>query len=160
MLRNLGLVTGVLVLAGCSALPQWVGGTRAPVRASAPVGDPLPLPTPELQAPPPQAGARTPEALDTTTAAQKAAATAAPAPAGAASLGKVTVSLGDPTLPGFWLRSSLVSAPTPGMIKTAGGQTVQVDLLPGEGAAQLSLAGFRALGLGLTDLPMVDVYPR
>ncbi len=45
-------------------------------------------------------------------------------------------------------------------MKTWGGTSVQVDLLPGEGGAQLSLAAFRALGLGLTDLPEVTVFTR
>ena len=36
----------------------------------------------------------------------------------------------------------------------------QVDLLPGTGGGLLSLAAFRALGLGLTDLPEVTIYAQ
>lgn len=142
-----------VLLAGCGALPSLRGAApAAPVVA--------PLPSPELAAPPPPVGARTAEALDTTTPAQRAAATAAPEPAGDQALGKVVVALGNVTEPGFWLRSALVSVARPGQVVTAGGASVQVDLLPGAGAAQLSLAAFRALGLGLTDLPEVMVYAR
>ncbi|WP_040671554.1 hypothetical protein [Rhodobacter ferrooxidans] len=149
MIRALGLVLGLSLLAGCSALR----GPQVP-------DVPEPLPSPELAAPPPPAGASSAEALDTTTPEQRAAALAAPAPAADAALGKVVVALGKVTEPGFWLRSALVSAARPGTVVTASGASVQVDLLPGEGAAQLSLAAFRALGLGLTDLPEVTVFGR
>lgn len=97
--------------------------------------------------------------LDTTTPAEKAAALAAPATG--AELGRVVVSLGNPAEPGFWLRSALVSAPRPGTVRLASGATAQVDLLPlAGGGAQLSLAAYRALGLGLTDLPQVTVLGR
>lgn len=158
MLRGLTILGGCLLLAGCADLKMPQFGKRSAAPQSA-ISDPLPLPTPELSAPPPKPGATTAEALDTTTPEQRAAVTATPAAAGG-SLGTVVVTLGDPTTPGFWLRSSLVSAPEPGMIKTAGGVTVQVDLMPGEGAAQLSLAAFRAAGLSLTDLPTVEVLKR
>lgn len=112
-------------------------------------------------APPPPRGARTAATLDTTTAAQKAAALAPPpAPAGERELGKVAVSLGNPAEPGFWLRSALVKAAGPGRVTTAAGASLAVDLIPGEGAAQLSLPAFRALNLPLTDLPMVTVLAR
>jgi hypothetical protein len=159
MKRAIPLFLALAVLvSGCGngLKPGLFGRTPAP-----PATEPdEPVLTPELSAPPPPAGAVTVEALDTTTEAQRAAATATPAPEGDAALGKVVVSLGDVTQAGFWLRSPLVAAARPGLVKTAGGQTVQVDLLPGEGAAQLSLAAFRALGLGLTDLPEVTVYGR
>lgn len=158
MLRGLMILGGCLLLAGCADLKMPQFGKRPSAPQSA-ISEPLPLPTPELSAPPPKPGARTVETLDTTTDEQRKAATAATVPAGG-SLGKVVVTLGDPTTPGFWLRSSLVSAPVPGVIRTAGGVTVQVDLMPGEGAAQLSLAAFRAAGLSLTDLPTVEVLKR
>lgn len=104
-------------------------------------------------------GARTAAAFDRTTPAERAAAVAAPATG--APLGQVVVSLGNPAEPGFWLRSSLVSAPRTGTVRLASGASVQVDLLPPSGsAAQLSLAAYRALGLGLTDLPQVTVLGR
>jgi hypothetical protein len=45
-----------------------------------------------------------------------------------------------------------------GRVVTASGASANVDLLPGDGAASLSLSAFRALGLGLTDLPEVTIY--
>ncbi|MGP3697320.1 hypothetical protein [Rhodobacter sp. NSM] len=96
------------------------------------------------------------ESYDRATEADRRAALA-PQPVGAA-LGKVTVALGAPTEPGFWLRSALVSGEQPGRVEVEGGRSVAVTLRPGEGAAQLSLSAFRALGLGLTDLPVVTVY--
>ena len=105
-----------------------------------------------------RAGGATATALDTTTAAQKQAALAAPAASGERQLGKVAVSLGSPAEPGIWLRSALVKAPGKGRVVTASGTSVAVDLLAGQGAAQLSLAAFMALGLSLTALPEVTVY--
>ncbi|MFN4153607.1 MAG: hypothetical protein ACK4HF_03045 [Paracoccaceae bacterium] len=96
--------------------------------------------------------------LDTTTEAQKQAALAAPAASGERALGKVSVSLGSPAEPGIWLRSALVAAPGKGRVVTASGQSVAVDLLPGQGAAQLSLPAYVALGLSLTALPEVTVF--
>lgn len=148
-----------LVLSGCAVLPFGKGREAPPPSAAeAAAPDPAGITRP---APRPPAGARTAAALDTTTAAQKAAALAPPpAPAGERELGRVQVALGNVTEPGFWLRSSLVTAPGQGRVLVAGGQSLAVDLLPGEGAPQLSLAAFRALGLGLTDLPTVTVFGR
>lgn len=99
-------------------------------------------------------------ALDQTTVEERAAALAAPAASAERSLGKVSVSLGSPAEQGFWLRAGVVTSAGKGRVVTAGGQSVAVDLIPGEGAAQLSLAAFRALGLSLTDLPEVSVYAQ
>ena len=95
--------------------------------------------------------------LDSTTAAQKAAALAAPAGGGHV-VGKAVVALGNPAEQGFWLKSALIVMAGKGHVVTETGASIAVDLLPGEGAAQLSLAAFRALGLGLTDLPEVTIY--
>jgi hypothetical protein len=78
--------------------------------------------------------------------------------AGARELGKVTVALGSPAEPGFWLRTALVTAPGKGKVVTASGASVAVDLQPGSGGALLSLAAYRALGLALTDLPEVTIF--
>jgi hypothetical protein len=102
--------------------------------------------------------ARPAAALDTTTPAERAAALAAPD--AARRLGEVAVALGNPAEPGFWLRSALVTAPGEGTVRLADGRSVQVELRPGAGAAQLSLAAYRALGLGLTELPRVTVLAR
>lgn len=109
-----------------------------------------------IKAPP--AGARTVAALDTTTAAQKAAALAPPKPPSERALGKTAVALGNVTEPGFWLRSALVKTPGSGRVVTAKGAEIAVDLIPGTGAAQLSLSAFRALNLPLTDIPEVSIF--
>lgn len=130
----------VLVLSSCGAIDRvrdrWSGGD-APEPAAA--------------------GAQTAAALDATTQADKAAALSAGGKGGT-SLGQVVVSLGSPSEQGFWLRSALVSAPAKGRVVTDQGASIAVDLLPGTGAAQLSLPAFRALGLPLTGLPQVTVY--
>lgn len=105
-----------------------------------------------------QAAARSPDSYDLTSDAERQRALNAPADAGAKRLGAVVVVLGNPGEPGFWMRSSLVNQPQKGRVETADGQSVAVDLLPGAGGAQLSLAAYRALGLTLTDLPQVTVY--
>ena len=97
-------------------------------------------------------------ALDTTSAAEKAAAVGAPKTDTARELGRVVVGLGSPAEQGFWLKAPLIAAAANGRVVTADGKSVAVDLIPGSGAALLSLAAFRALGLGLTDLPEVTVF--
>ena len=106
----------------------------------------------------PLGGAQSAAALDQTTQAEKAKATATPANSAGRDLGSVVVALGSPAEQGFWLRSTLVSVPTSGRVVTAAGTSVNVDLQPGTGAALLSLAAYRALGLGLTDLPEITVF--
>ncbi|OYX17896.1 MAG: hypothetical protein B7Z04_13655 [Rhodobacterales bacterium 32-66-9] len=134
-----------LAMSGCALLRQMAEGPAGPAPAVS-AGDPGP------------AGARSAAALDTTTARDRAVALAAPAQAGERALGKVVVALAPPAKPGIWLSSPLVTAVAPGRIVTAAGKSLAVELRPGTGGALLSLAGFRALGLGLTDLPEVTVY--
>jgi hypothetical protein len=141
-------------LSGCAVLerlsPRDAVVTPAPAEAAASVATPAPAPV--------LGAGRSAAALDTTTDAQKQAALSAPAASGERALGKVAVSLGSPAEPGIWLRSALVTAAGKGRVVTAAGQSVAVDLLPGQGAAQLSLAAYMALGLSLTALPEVTVY--
>ena len=145
------LTLALTATSGCAVLDRLNPAPAAQPSAAAEA--------PVAAAPAPVLGAgNTAAALDTTTDAQKEAALAAPATSGERSLGTVAVSLGSPAEPGIWLRSALVSAPGKGRVVTASGQSVAVDLLPGEGSAQLSLAAFRALGLSLTALPEVTVY--
>ena len=139
-----------LSLTGCGMIDRF-----KPAPKPAPIVVPV-APTVVL---PPMGQGQTAAALDQTTAAEKAAATAAPS-GGERSLGTAVVGLGSPAEQGFWLKSSLIAAPAKGRVATATGATVNVDLLPGTGAALLSLAAFRALGLGLTDLPEVTVYAQ
>lgn len=100
-------------------------------------------------------GGQSAAALDAVTEAQKAAAVAAPN-AGQV-LGIVSVALGSPAEQGLWLKSNLVAAPSKGRALLPNGAGVNVDLLPAAGGATLSLSAYRALGLGLTDLPQVQV---
>ena len=134
-----------LTCSGCAVLNR-----ATPVVA--PVATPAPEMTPLVVAG--QAAA----ALDTTTSAEQAAALAQPAAISEADLGLMVVALGSPAEAGFWLSAGAVSTPGKGRVVTAGGQSVAVDLRPGTGGALLSLAAFRALGLGLTDLPEVRVF--
>ncbi|MGQ0564162.1 MAG: hypothetical protein ACT4OK_03700 [Gemmobacter sp.] len=147
----------LLLLAACANGP-FAGLRRDPPVET--VAAPPPA-SPVTGVPVPVAGATTAAALDTTTEADKAAALAPPpAPAGERSLGTTAVALGNPAEPGFWLRSSLVTAPGAGRVAVAGGASIAVDLIPGTGSAQLSLPAFRALNLPLTALPEVTIFAR
>lgn len=109
----------------------------------------------------PPSGARTPASFDTTTTEERTAAMAAPAQ-GSRILGTTIASLGAPAEPGFWLRTPLVTAITPGRVThAASGATLRVELRPSGGASgsgsQLSLPAFRAMNLPLTGLPELRV---
>ena len=137
-----------LSLSGCGVMDRL-----KPAPKPAPVAAPVAAVLPAMGA------GQTAAALDQTTAAEKAAAKA-PAAGGERALGKAVVALGSPAEQGFWIKSALIAAPGKGRVVTASGATVNVDLLPGTGGGLLSLAAFRALGLGLTDLPEVTVYAQ
>ncbi len=104
-------------------------------------------------------GGQSAAALDGATEAEKAAALRAPddVPGAGQVLGMVTVSLGNPNEAGLWLKSNLVTAPRSGRVVLADGRGVNVDLWPTTGGASLSFSAYRALGLGLTELPQVQV---
>ena len=125
-------------------------------RVANPAPPPVAAPIPAAIAP--MGVGQAAEDLDKTTAADKAAAVALSAGAGARELGRVVVGLGSPAEQGFWLKSPLIAGAAPGRVVTEGGKSVAVDLIPGTGAALLSLAAYRALGLALTDLPEVTVF--
>jgi hypothetical protein len=155
------ILVPALALAACG-LP----GTRVSAPPAEGVAAPDDMPRPRAR--PDAATANAPaiggtasrpaEAFDTTTEAERVAATA---PSGAGRvLGTVTAALGNPAEPGFWMLTALVDAPQPGVVRLPSGATAQVELRPGSGAALLSLAAFRALGLGLTDLPQLTVETR
>lgn len=143
-----------LGLSGCGVVDTLRSGPVPDSGRAAPA--PAVAAAPTTQRLPGMAGGQSADALDTTSAAERAAALATP-PAGGAVLGKVRVSLGNPAETGFWLQGGIVTAAGKGRVTAASGQSVAVDLRPGVGAAQLSLPAFRALGLGLTDLPEVTV---
>jgi hypothetical protein len=149
-MRIIVLVTvALLPLSGCglfnasapAAAPPPPVEDAAPATAIAPLGT----------------GAATAEALDQSTPEEVAAATAPPA-GGERELGTVVVALGSPAEQGFWIKTPLAVVAGKGRVETADGKSVNVDLQPGTGGALLSLAAFRALGLGLTDLPEVTVF--
>jgi hypothetical protein len=108
----------------------------------------------------PVAGAQSADVLDQSTPSEIAAATAAPVLGAERNLGSVVVALGSPAEQGFWLRSGLVTTLSKGRVVTAAGKSVNVDLQPATGAALLSLAAYRELGLSLTDLPSLTVYTK
>jgi hypothetical protein len=125
-----------------------------PAAAPAPTDSPLPA-----------AGGASAEALDTTTEEERQAAVAGGTSGGGASLGTTVASLGNPAEAGFWLKTPLVQAETPGRVVFPGtGQAVEVELRPSGaepgGGSQISLAAMRALGAPLTGLPEVEVFRR
>lgn len=152
-------VTGcALLLAGCADLPFDQGEPQVvtPVETTETV-DPL------SEAAPPPTNAVTVEQFDTTTAAERAAAAETPAAATETQLGTVIATLGNPTDPGFWVKTALVSAPRAGRLQDpATGASVQVELRPLDAESdtdgQTSLAALRTLGVPLTGLPELQVY--
>jgi hypothetical protein len=151
MKRNLVIPALVaLGLSGCGLMDRLKPAAK-PEPIVAPVEAPVVLP--------PMGAGQSAAALDQTTAAEKAAAVA-PVVGAERALGTVVVGLGSPAEQGFWIKSPLIAAPGKGRVALASGATVNVDLLPGTGGALLSLAAFRALGLGLTDLPEVTIYAQ
>ena len=142
-------VLASFALSGCAVFDKMQRPKAPAVQIVAPVEPAVTLPA--------LGAGQSAAALDQSSAAEKAAAVAEPA-SGARVLGKAVVALGSPAEQGFWLKSALVVTAGKGRVVTAGGASVNVDLIPGDGAALLSLAAFRALGLGLTDLPEVTVY--
>jgi hypothetical protein len=149
------LIVGFSSLTACGVMNRVLGRDPGVAAAAGPVD---PAADAGLTLSKPLGGAQSAAALDQTTDAEKAIATAAPVQRGERDLGAVVVALGSPAEQGFWLRSALVTSPGKGRVVTAAGQSVNVDLQPGTGAALLSLAAYRALGLSLTDLPNVTVY--
>jgi uncharacterized protein YceK len=140
----------LLPLSGCALMKNLTApavGAPPPVEAAAPLTAIAPMGT----------GAATAATLDQSTPEQVAAATA-PVANGARELGRVVVALGSPAEQGFWIKTPLAVVAGKGRVVTADGKSVNVDLQPGTGGALLSLAAFRALGLGLTDLPEVTVF--
>lgn len=144
MQKALILMSVALGLSGCAMMKKPVAAV--PEAAVAPMVRPVI-----------GAGASA-AALDQTTEAERAAAVAAQPAGGERALGAAVVALGSPAEQGLWVKSPLVVAKGKGRVVTEGGASVAVDLLPGSGAASLSLAAFRALGLELTDLPEVTIY--
>ncbi|WP_293573203.1 hypothetical protein [Phaeobacter sp.] len=72
-------------------------------------------------------------------------------------------SLGDPSQPGLWMETSLVSTPQRARLVSARGTEAIVTLRPSAGTAgagsRLSIDAMRALGLPLTELAELQVLP-
>lgn len=165
----------VAMIAGCAPLasvpdapaPQENGEMQTSAGAPRPQARPSSLNTSVPKPPPPPKSARTVEQFDTSTAAERAevvkAAAKPPEEAVERALGSTIATLGDPTDPGFWLATPLVSEASEGRV-TYGSKTVLVELRPIDGPAtagsRLSLPAMRLLGAPLTGLPEVKVFKR
>ncbi|MFW8637188.1 hypothetical protein [Cribrihabitans pelagius] len=72
-------------------------------------------------------------------------------------------SLGDPSVPGMWMETPLVTSEQQARVRSARGSEAVVTLKPAVGAAtagsRLSIEAMRALGLPLTELANVQVLP-
>lgn len=156
----LGLTMG---LGGCSQVGGFFGAPSDGVVSGPPEGAIRPVPRPDGEAAVPLEGATTVEEFDTTTTEQRAAATA-PVARPERELGTMVASLGDPTDPGFWAKTSLVGMVQEGrLVYPATNKSVLVELRPLEGAGsngQVSLAALRILGAPLTGLPELVVFDR
>lgn len=166
------VVSGALLLSGCDGTFSNGGGLRAnPPDNAAPLDGPndagnRPKPRPdglENAAPKPVQTAHTVEQFDTTTTAQRADAIAAAPASGERKLGATVGSLGDPTEPGFWLKTPLVSVASKGRLEyPSNGKSVAVNLIPIDGpktaGSRVSLAALRLIGAPLTGLPELVVY--
>ncbi|MEL6523410.1 MAG: hypothetical protein AAFQ66_20720 [Pseudomonadota bacterium] len=106
------------------------------------------------------------DAFDTTTEEELLAATAPPeVSSGLRELGRTIASLGDPTVPGFWAETGLVTQAQEGRLTyPESGKSVTVELRPSgadpSAGSRVSLAAFRALEAPLTDLPELIVLAR
>jgi len=79
------------------------------------------------------------------------------------SFGTTVATLGDPTQPGIWIKTPLISKRQKGRIVAANGKEVVADFIPLDGPAtagsRMSLPAMQALGLALTDLHTVALNP-
>lgn len=139
-------------------IPILTACAEFPLLQNEPVPEETPAVVEGLGAPSPPENARSVEEFDTTTEEQRIAA-AAPA-AGGRLLGTTVASLGDPSRPGFWIETTLATAPGKGrLVYPVNGKSVEVELFPIEsGSSRVSLAAFRLLEAPLTDLPVLEVY--
>ncbi|WP_058332551.1 hypothetical protein [Phaeobacter sp. CECT 5382] len=163
------ILSSATLLAACNSL-QWnsdiLGGGSAKT-------EPVPQGTSDLGASDPGAplSALNPEATaavaaDPVAAAQSAAqatdlaSAAAPVFSGRAS---TVAGLGDPSIPGLWMETPLVSSEQRARLRSPKGTEVTVTLRPIAGSAtagsRLSISAMRALGAPLTELIEVQVLP-
>ena len=159
-MRVISVLFALLSVSACTA---ELAPFSRPEDAPEPTSEgPLSAIDPDLLAPAPDPLATTADALDTTTEDQRIEATSIDV-AASGLIGQTVASLGDPTQPGFWLETPLVSTLVAGaVVNPETGARVAVDLRPiaapeGSGS-RISLAALRALGATLTDLVTVEVY--
>lgn len=162
--RHFLITLPFLALAGCQTTnttantpdqPKATAANQAPTTVAATVA-------PARTAPTPRPTARTAAEFDTTTAAQRNEA-AKPTTTGERKLGNTIASLGDPTQPGFWIKTPLVTDAGKGRIRNpANGRSARVELVPlagpASGGSQVSLPALQLIGVSLTDLPSIEVY--
>jgi hypothetical protein len=76
-------------------------------------------------------------------------------------MGFTVASLGDASVPGFWIETPLVTEEGPGRVVAESGLQLVVMLRPSGGArnsgSRLSLAAFQELGIALSALPTLTV---
>lgn len=164
MAYRVGMVCVCVALAGCGSL--GLGPRAAAPVPGASDGQMRPQARPgalDVTARRPPSSARTVEEFDTTTVEERQAAASAPVAGGETALGTTIVSLGDPTRPGFWIETPLVSAVRTGRVVYPGsGQSAQVELIPIDGprtaGSRMSLAAMRLIGVPLTGLVEVQVF--
>lgn len=154
MIRLLTLLPLVLAVSACASMQ--LGGRKAASPAASP-GMATEF-APAVSTSPLGTKGQAVAALDQTSAAEKAAALAAPVPAAGRELGRAVVSLGAPAEQGLWVATPLVSAPSKGRVVGPSGQSLAVELRPATGGAQMSLAAYQALGIGLTELPALTIF--
>ncbi|MCH2164670.1 MAG: hypothetical protein MK098_08455 [Marinovum sp.] len=168
-MRQIVIVFLVLNLAGCAQLGTanlTERGGAGETDALAPYNAddlrrPKSRPATLNAAPPPSATARTPEALDTTSQEARAAAAKAPTASSERALGLTVATLGDPTDPGFWLKTPLVQQEQAGRVAYKGNfaaLTLRPINGPSTAGSQLSLPAMRLIGAPLTGLLEIQVF--
>lgn len=107
----------------------------------------------------PPSDATTADEFDTSTEDDRMAALA-PAPVPAGALGTTVANLGDPTVPGFWVETPLVTSETEGRVQSKStGRTVKVTLKPTTtGGSRISISALQLLDLDLSGLHELVVF--
>ena len=148
----------ILITASCLAVTGCAGvdvnnlWPSPPHLRQAPAG---PIVNPDA----PPADATTVDEFDTASEGDKMAAlSSTPTPAGA--LGTTVANLGDPTIPGFWVETPLVTSETEGRVQSkATGRTVKVTLKPtSTGGSRISISALQLLDLDLSGLHELVVF--
>jgi len=163
----------LLIVVGCDG--KFSAGLRSNTEAATSVpagqseGGTRPMARPgelQIEAPKPVQSARTVEQFDTTTIEQRTAAvTEGQAGTSGEKIGSTIASLGDPTEPGIWIKTPLVTKRQQGRVEYAvSGKSVAVELIPIDGpktgGSRVSLAALRLLEAPLAGLPELIIYKR